>query len=115
MKYTRAEYAHAERSCPHNTSFHVAYLYNNRGQLLAKRPNGIASRSRGAGCGDYTIHAERAVLKALGDFNKLRGATMVVVRYGAYGTLEQSKPCHDCVCHLTKAIRLYGLRRVYYS
>jgi hypothetical protein len=40
---------------------------------------------------------------------------MVVVRYGAYGTLEQSKPCHGCMCHLTKAIRQYGLRRVYYS
>jgi len=115
MKYKRAEYAHAERSCPHNANFHVAYLYNNRGQLMAKRPNGIASRSRGAGCSDYTIHAERAVLKALGDFNKLRGATMVVVRYGAYGTLEPSKPCHGCTCHLTKAIQQYGLRRIYYS
>jgi len=82
---------------------------------LCKQANKVASRSRGAGCSDYTIHAERAALKALGDFNKLRGATMVVVRYGVSGNLLPSKPCKECACHLNKAFREHGLRRVYYS
>jgi deoxycytidylate deaminase len=115
MKYTRAEYATAEFQRSHNAKLHIAYVYNNRGQLLCKKTNRVASRSRGAGYSDYTIHAERAVLKALGDFTKLRGGTMVVVRYGILGNLQQSKPCHECERHLTKAIRDYGLRRIYYS
>jgi hypothetical protein len=115
MKFRRDEYAIPEQACPHNTKFHVAYLYNDRGQLLCSKMNRVASRSRGAGCSDYTMHAERAVLQALGDFTKLRGATMVVVRYGACGDLLPSKPCEECASHLTKAMRLYGLRRVYYS
>jgi hypothetical protein len=51
----------------------------------------------------------------VGDFNLLRGATLVVVQFGQNRTLLPSKPCHECACHLTKAFRLYGLRRVYYS
>jgi hypothetical protein len=26
-----------------------------------------------------------------------------------------SKPCHGCECHISKLMRLYGLKRVFYS
>jgi hypothetical protein len=115
MKFKRSDYENETLPRPHNTKFHVAYIYNFKGQLLCRETNRIASRSRGAGCSEYTIHAERAALKSVGNFTLLRGATLVVVRFGIEGNLLPSKPCHDCSCHLTKAIRSYGLRSVYYS
>jgi 5-deoxy-D-glucuronate isomerase len=98
-----------------NTSLHIAFLYGRGGALIAMSTNGIGSRSRGAGYSKYTIHAERAVLKMVGDNTLLKGATLVVVRVSKKGELMSSMPCHECKCHLTKAIDKYGLRRVYYS
>jgi len=116
MKYRRCDYAVIDlKSKPHNTHHHLAYLYNAKGQLVQSSSNRVATRSKGAGYSDRTIHAERAVLKAIGDFTRLRGATMAVIRVGVSGELMSSKPCHECECHLNKAIRVYGLRRVYYS
>ena len=54
-------------------------------------------------------------MKAVGDESLLRGATMVVVRVSRGGKLLVSEPCPACKCHLGKAMREYGLRRVYYS
>lgn len=62
-----------------------------------------------------TIHAERAVVKRLGDISQLRGATLIVVRYNKLGHTLNSKPCHDCQIFLEKCIREYGLRKVIYS
>lgn len=98
-----------------NTSLHIAFLYARGGAMIAMSTNGIGSRSRGAGYSKYTIHAERAVLKMVGDISLLKGATLVVVRVSKKGELMSSMPCHECKCHLTKAIDKYGLRRVYYS
>ncbi len=98
-----------------NTSLHIAFLYGRSGAMLAMSTNRIGSRSKGAGYSRYTIHAERAVLKMVGDHSLLRGATLVVVRVSKKGVLMSSMPCHECTCHLTKAIDKYGLRRVYYS
>lgn len=98
-----------------NTSLHIAFLYGRSGILLAMSTNRIGSRSRGAGYSKYTIHAERAVLKMVGDNTMLRGATLVVVRVSKKGELMGSMPCHECMCHLNKAIEKYGMRRVYYS
>lgn len=98
-----------------NTSVHIAYLYARGGVLIAMATNRVGSRSRGAGYSKYTIHAERAVLKMVGDNTLLRGATMVVVRVGKKGDLMNSMPCHECQCHLNKAIDKYKMRRVYYS
>jgi hypothetical protein len=98
-----------------NTSLHIAFLYGRSGVLLAMSTNRIGSRSRGAGYSKYTIHAERAVLKMVGDYTMLRGATLVVVRVSKKGELMGSMPCHECMCHLNKAIEKYGMRRVYYS
>jgi hypothetical protein len=97
-----------------HTSLHVAFVYGRGGMLLGMSTNRIGSRSRGAGFSKFTIHAERAALKAVGDNSMLRGATLVVVRVGKHG-LMNSEPCHACKCHLEKAINKYGLRRVYYS
>jgi deoxycytidylate deaminase len=97
-----------------NTSLHIAFVYGRGGALIAMSTNRVGSRSRGAGFSKFTIHAERAALKAVGDNSMLRGATLVVVRIGSKGLLN-SKPCHECKCHLEKAIHKYGLKKVYYS
>jgi hypothetical protein len=108
------EYA-SQVSLRMKTNLHIAYVYGRGGMLLAMATNRVGSRSRGAGFSRYTIHAERAALKAVGDHTLLRGATMVVVRVSQQGLLQNSEPCHECKCHLTKAMNKYGLKRVYYS
>ena len=97
------------------SSLHLAFIYGRGGALLAMATNKIGSRTQGAGYSKFTIHAERAALKALGDNSMLRGATLVVVRINKEGKLMGSKPCHGCVRHLEKAMDCYGLRCVYYS
>lgn len=97
------------------TSLHIGFLYARSGILIGMSTNRVGSRSKGAGFSGYTIHAERAVLKAVGDIALLRGATLVVVRVSRTGDMLSSEPCHECRCHLEKAMRVYGLRRVYYS
>ena len=97
------------------SSLHIAFIYGKGGTLLAMATNKIGSRSQGAGYSKYTIHAERAALKAVGDNSLLRGAVLVVVRLNKMGELACSKPCHGCMCHLQKAMDTHGLRRVYYS
>jgi hypothetical protein len=104
----------------HKTSIHVAFIMK-RGHILAKATNKIGSRSRGAGYSDCTIHAEKAVVKELGDRNMMRGAIMYVIRISRSKTLvgnervQNSEPCHDCHLFLTKCHEKYGLRKVFYS
>lgn len=99
----------------HLKHVHVALLYR-RGKLLALATNFLGSRSKGCGYDHRTIHAERAVLKKVGDTAKLAGAVLIVIRI-AKGTREvaPSEPCHSCRCHLEKCIREYGLHMIYYS
>ena len=85
-----------------------------RGKVLASSPNYTGTRSLGCGYSTYTIHAERAVVKALGDVSKLRGATLCVWRL-SHANLLPSKPCADCHKFLQKCMRLYGLRCVQYT
>lgn len=99
---------------PHNTSLHHATIIR-RNKVLASAFNRIGSRSRGCGYSEKTIHAEINVVKSLGDLSLLRGATLIVVRHGADGTLRGSKPCDDCQHFLEKCMREYGLRKVIYS
>jgi len=104
----------------HNMSIHVALIVK-RGQVIAKASNKIGSRSRGSGYSDCTIHAERNVVKELGDTEAMRGATMYVVRISRARTrvgndrIQNSEPCHDCHLFLTKCHVKYGLRSVFYS
>jgi len=97
------------------THLHLAFIYARGGALIAMSTNRVGSRRMGAGFSDYTIHAERAVLKSAGDTSLLRGATLVVVRISKQGKILGSEPCHECKCHLSAAMRKYGLNRVYFS
>lgn len=99
---------------PHRTQYHQAVI-TLRNKLLAVGHNAVGSRSRGAGYSQNTIHAERAVVKNLGDLSLLRGATLIVYRYNAHDKLLDSKPCGDCHLFLEKCMKDYGLRKVIYS
>ena len=96
-------------------NIHIAMILK-RGKVLEMATNQLGSRSSGCGYTDRTIHAERAVIKKVGDHTKLYGAIMIVVRISK-GTnqLVNSTPCHSCICHLEKCVKDYGLRRIYYS
>ena len=98
----------------HSTSLHFAILYK-RGKVIATATNAVGSRSRGCGYSKHTIHAERAVLKKIGDISQLRGAELFVVRLNKSNDFMNSEPCHACKRHLTKCMREYGLKAVYYS
>lgn len=103
----------------HFASIHVAVLIK-RGKIIAEATNGFGSRSRGSGYSKSSIHAERNVIKDIGNIHELRGAEMYVVRisrdYKSEGG-EQfigSKPCCQCQVFLEKCLREYGLKNVYY-
>lgn len=96
-------------------NLHMAFLYARSGVCIGMATNSVGSRSRGAGFSDYTIHAERAVLRSVGNTALLKDAVLVVVRIGKSGAIRGSEPCHECKCHLEAAMRKYGLRKVYYS
>ena len=100
----------------HRTSVHMAVIVK-RGKILAQATNQLGSRSRGSGYSKYTIHAEKNVVKELGDISKLRGADLYVMRISKTEepTHLTSKPCHECECFLQKCMRIYGLKNVYYT
>lgn len=99
----------------HKTQAHIAIVIK-RGKVIEVASNSIGSRSKGCGYQERTIHAERAVIKKVGDMSKLNGCTLIVIRI-MRGTKEvgNSEPCHSCKCHLEKCMRQHGLRSVYYS
>lgn len=99
---------------PHGMHYHQAMIVN-RNKVLAVAHNSVGSRSRGCGYSDLSIHAERAVVKKLGNTSLLRGATMYVIRLNKMDELRNSKPCADCEIFLQKCMKQYGLRKVVYS
>jgi hypothetical protein len=104
----------------HTTSIHVALIIK-RNKVIAMATNKIGSRSRGAGWSDCTIHAEKNVVKQLGNLELLRGASLYVFRISRCKTkegqekIQNSEPCYDCHNFLQKCIQKYGLRKVFYS
>ena len=104
----------------HNGSLHMAVIVK-RGHIIAEATNNYGSRSRGSGYSTNSIHAERNVIKQLGDISKLRDADMYVMRFSRSpehhkeGVLLGSKPCSGCVVFLEKCMREYGLKNVYYT
>ena len=98
----------------HNTSLHYAKIMR-RNKVLAESRNSIGSRSRGCGYSDQSIHAERAVVKRLGDLSQLDGCVLIVIRVNKHGELRNSEPCLECKKFLEKCMREYGLRKVFYS
>jgi hypothetical protein len=99
---------------PHRTSLHYAQILK-RNKVIAFARNAVGSRSRGCGYSDATIHAERAVVKKLGDTSKLVGCVLIVWRVNSAGDILSSKPCSSCQLFLEKCKREYGLRKVVYS
>jgi len=107
-----------------NDIVHVAVLVS-RGKLIAQATNRIGFRQIGNKTYDNTfirehrnIHAEENVVKTLGDYSKLKGADMYVMKFGKgenQDTFVNSKPCYKCECFLNKCIKKYGLRNVYYT
>ena len=101
----------------HCISIHVAILAL-RGKIIAHAHNKIGTRSRGSGYSTCSIHAEKNVVKEIGDYSKIRGANMYVFRLGRgdkSDVLMNSKPCPECEIFLNKCISKYGLNKVYYS
>lgn len=101
------------------TSFHVAMLVK-RGKILRIASNRVGSRSQGCGFSNYTIHAERNVVKELGDVSQLKDCDLYVMRIHRNRVTEEktfgnSAPCRDCQLFLEKCQRRYGLRHVYYT
>ncbi len=101
------------------TSFHVAMLVK-RGKILRIASNRVGSRSQGCGFSNYTIHAERNVVKELGDVSQLKDCDLYVMRIHRNRSTEEktfgnSAPCRDCQLFLEKCQRRYGLRHVYYT
>jgi hypothetical protein len=103
-----------EYKCVHNTEYHVATITRRR-KVIAIARNKIGSRVNGCGWDDQSLHAERAVVKALGDTSQLNGCTLEVIRINKSGLIRSSKPCYNCQRFLQKCIRDYGLRKVVYS
>jgi hypothetical protein len=96
-------------------NYHLAAIYDGRRRPIAESRNRVGTRSKGCGYDDYTIHAERAVVKSLGDISLLRGCVLVVIRVNKQGEILGSKPCPDCKHFLEKCMKKYGLRKVVYS
>jgi deoxycytidylate deaminase len=103
----------------HFAHIHVAVLLK-RGKIIAEATNGFGSRSRGSGYSASSIHAERNVVKEIGNIHELKGAEMYVVRISRDSRTEGedqfvgSKPCCQCTVFLEKCMREYGLKNVYY-
>lgn len=99
---------------------HMAVLVK-RGKVIASATNRFGTRSSGAGYCEASIHAERNVIKELGDISLLRGADMMIMRFSKNPALDgferfrNSKPCCQCQPFLEKCMREYGLRNVYYT
>jgi hypothetical protein len=100
-------------------SFHVAMLVR-RGKILAVASNRLGSRSQGCGFSNYTIHAERNVIKEFGDVSRLKDCDLYVMRIHTNRMtgskhFGNSAPCRDCQLFLEKCQRRYGLRHIYYT
>lgn len=101
------------------TSFHVAMLVK-RGKILSIASNRLGSRSQGCGFSNYTIHAERNVVKEFGDISQLKQCDLFVMRIHYNRMTNEryfgnSAPCSDCQLFLEKCQKRYGLRHIYYT
>lgn len=99
---------------------HLAVIIK-RGKILASATNRNGSRSSGSGYSDRSIHAERNVVKLLGNIHDLRGASMYVMRMPRIlpntptVKFKPSEPCEECKIFLNKCKREYGLHQVFFT
>ena len=103
-----------------SAELHLAAIVK-RGKVIASATNRYGTRSRFAGACRSSYHAEKSVVRRLGDITQLKGADMYVMRFSknprleGYDRFRLSKPCYSCQIFLEKCIREYGLRHVYYT
>ncbi len=94
----------------HRMHVHCAIILRGK-KILATAFNKIASRPESP-----SLHAERSVIKSLGDTDLLKGSILVVVRLGKTPDIyKNSKPCEACASFLHTCMKKYGLKQVYYS
>ncbi len=104
----------------HRSYIHLAIL-TKRGKIVASATNRNGSRSSGSGYSERSIHAERNVVKTLGNIHELRGCDMYVMRMPKVGPncrsveSKPSEPCDECKLFLHKCRREYGLKNVFYT
>lgn len=100
----------------HYASLHRAVLVK-RGQIIAEATNNYGSRSRGSGYSRSSIHAEKNVVKALGDVSLMKNADMYIMRFSRENEMRllKSTPCSACLLFLQKCMKEYGLKNVYYT
>ena len=98
----------------HNMQYHVATIYR-RNKPIATARNRVGSRMQGCGWSDMSLHAERAVVKSLGDLSQLRGCKLEVIRLNKRSEIRNSEPCSECHSFLEKCMKKYGLISVSYS
>ena len=107
-----------------NVITHVAAIVY-RGKIIASAVNRIGYRQETSKSyyntflhTERNIHAEENVVKALGNYHKMRDADMYIIRFGRgqnNGQYVNSKPCAKCQCFLSKCMREYKLKRVFYT
>ena len=87
----------------HYASLHRAVLVK-RGQIIAMATNNYGTRSRGSGYSRSSIHAERNVVKTLGNIHELKGADMYIMRFSREEEMRfaKSTPCKACEKFLEK-------------
>jgi tRNA(Arg) A34 adenosine deaminase TadA len=100
---------------PHRSKLHVAIIVK-RGKILAEATNELASRTlSGSSRGSMNyIHAERNVIRELGNHENLRGADLYVMRISKQAFMY-SQPCPQCTVLLKKCMKTYGLKNVYFT
>ena len=63
----------------------------------------------------YSTHAEVDALLDVGDFTRLRGATMYITRRGKCGSFKYSAPCTRCQAMITTMRHKWGLSRAVFT
>lgn len=96
----------------HTTHYHVAQIWR-RNKCVAEARNRVTTRSKLSGSDKNTLHAEKAVIKMVG--NDLRHCTLYVFRVNRHNNVLYSKPCANCSKFLMKCMTQYGLKGVVYS
>jgi deoxycytidylate deaminase len=107
-----------------NVIAHVAVIVY-RGKIIASAVNRIGYRQETSKSyyntylhTDRNLHAEENVVRSLGNYNKMKDADMYIMKFGRGkndGAYVNSKPCAKCACFLSKCMREYKLKRVFYT
>jgi deoxycytidylate deaminase len=87
---------------------HGAIIYRN-GEVIGQGFNHRADHLFHS----FSLHAEVAAIKNVKkkDRQKLKDATLIVVRVGNDGNIKMSKPCENC----RRFIESSGIKKVFYS